>query len=137
MDIWLPLHREGPVHALRILARVGELLLPRRDSYNVDRPLEKVLEEEWAAVPGRLPMELTFDQLEPLAEVTEGFTKLFFIESDRKAVLEEVEQVILRLGQRRDGNYSDPDNDVRHIIDNLRRILQQPIESSRRRSTYR
>jgi len=138
MEIWLPLHHEGPVYALRILTRVGELLLPGRDGYNADTSLEKVLEYEWAAVPGRLLMELTFDMLEPLAEVTKQFTKLFFTESDRKAVLAEVEQVVPRLEQRRDGNYTGPENDTRHIIDTLLGVLRVPIhgQSATRRSTY-
>ena len=136
MDIWLPLHHEGPVYALRILTRVGELLLPGGDGYNADKSLEKVLEEEWAAVPGRLPAGLTFGMLEPLAEVTKQFTKLFFTESHRKAILAEVEQVIPRLEQRRDGNCSDLGNDVRHIIDTLLEVLREPVQSTTRRSTY-
>ena len=63
MDIWLPLHHEGLLHALRILTTVGELLLPGQDGYNVDKSLEKVVEEEWAAVLGRLTMDLTADRL--------------------------------------------------------------------------
>jgi len=137
MDIWLPLHREGPTHALHILTKVGKLLLPRHDDYNVEKSLEKVLEEEWKAVPGRPPMELTVDMLKPLAEVTEGFTELYFTENDRKAVLAVVEQVIPRLENWRDDSYGGPDNDIRHIIDSLLRILRQPIQSSRRRPTYR
>ena len=136
MDIWVPLHHEEPAYVLRILTRVGELLLPKRGDYDVDNPLEKVLQEEWETVPGRLPTELTVNMLEPLAEVTEGITELF-TESDRRAILAEVEQVIPRLGQRRDGNYSDPGNDIRHIIDNLLRVLQQSIQSSSRRPAYR
>ena len=136
MDIWLPLHHEGPVHALRILTRVGELLLPGRDGYNVDKPLEKVLEEEWAAVPGRLPMELAVDLLEPLAEVTKQFKELFFTESERMAVLVVVEHVIPSLEKRRDDNYSGPGDDIRHIIGNLLRILREPVQSSSHGSTY-
>jgi len=136
-DIWLSLHRDGPAHALRILTKVGELLLPRRDDYSVDKPLEKVLEEEWAAVPGRLPMELTVDMLEPLAEVTGQFKQLlFFTESDRRAVLAVVEQVIPRLENRRDDNYGGPDNDIRHIIDSLLRILREPVQTSSHRPTF-
>jgi hypothetical protein len=135
MDIWLPLHHEGPAHALRILTNVGELLLPGRDDYNPDRSLEKVLEDQWAAVPGRLPKDLTVDLLEPLAEVTEQFKKLFFFtESSRGSVLAVVERVIPALERRR--NYSGPDNDIRHTIDNLVRVLQEPIHPSSRRPTY-
>ena len=137
MDIWLPLHHEGPAHALRILTNIGELLRPGRDNYNVDKPLEKVLEDEWAAVPGRSPNYLTVDLLEPLAEVTEQFKKLlFFAESDRRAILTAIEQVIPSLERRRDDNYSGPDNDVRHIIDHVLTILQEPIQSTSRRSTF-
>ena len=137
MGIWLPLHREGPAQALHILTRVGELLLPRQDNYNADKLLEKVLEEEWAAVPGRLPTELTVDMLKPLAEVTEKFTELHFTENDRRAVLAVVEQVIPSLERRREGNDGGPENDIRDIIDSLLRVLRQPIQSSRRRLTYR
>ena len=138
MDIWLPLHHEGPVYVLRILTNVGELLLPRRDDYNVNKSLGNVLQEEWAAVPGRLPMELTFDLLEPLVEVTKQLRWFFFFftESDRRAVLAEVEQVISRLEQRRDSNYSGPGNDIRHIIDTLLGVLRVPIQSTARQSTY-
>ena len=137
MDIWLPLHHEGPLHALCILTTVGELLLPGRDGYNVDKSLEKVVEEEWAAVPGRLPMDLTADRLEPLAEVTGRFKKLsFFTESDRRAVLAEVGRVIPSLEKRRDDGYDGPGDDIRSIIDNLLTILREPMQSSSRRSTY-
>jgi hypothetical protein len=128
MGIWLPLHHAGPPHALRVLANVGGLLLPPRGDYNIDKPLKKVLEDEWAAVPGRLPEDLTADRLGPLAEVTEQFRKLsLFGEEDRKAVLAVAEQVIPSLERRREGNYSGPEDDVRHIIDNLLRILQEPL----------
>ena len=131
MEIWLPLHREGPVHVLHILTQVGELLLPGRDGHKTDKSLEKVLEDEWAAVPGRPPMELTFDLLQPLAEVTEQFKKQsFFTESARGAVLAVVEQVIPSLEKRRDDNYSGPGNDIRHIIDKLLKVLREPIQSS-------
>lgn len=82
-----PLYREGPVHALHILSNVDELLLPVRDGYDADKPLQKVIEDEWAAVPGRLAMDLTVDRLNPLAEVTEQFKELLFTESERSEVL--------------------------------------------------
>jgi hypothetical protein len=82
MDIWLPLHQEGPYHALRTSYNVGELT-SGSDGYNADKPLEKVVEEEWAAVPGRQAMDLTADRLGPLAEVTEQFKRLsFFSENE-------------------------------------------------------
>ena len=136
MDIWLPLRHEGPAHALRILASVGELLLPGRDGYNVDKPLEKVVEDEWAGVPGRPVMDLTADRLEPLAEVTKRFKELLFTESDRRAVLAVVEQVIPSLERRRDDGYDGPGDDIRSIVGDLLRKLRAPIQSSSRRSTY-
>ena len=134
MDIWLPLHREGPVHVLRILANVGGLILPGSDGYNVDKPLEKVMEDEWAVVPGRHVTDLTVDRLEPLAEVTKQFKKLLFTESDRSTVLAVVEQVISSLEGRRDG-YGGPWGDVRGIIDGLLEELREPVQSSSRRSS--
>ena len=134
MDIWLPLHREGPRHALQILTNVGEL---RRGDFDVDKSLEKVLEDEWAAVPGRPPMELTADLLEPLAEVTKQFRALsFFTEGGRKGVLGVVERVIPGLEERRDSGYSGPGDDIRRIIDDLRQTLRVPMQSNSRRSTY-
>ena len=128
MVIWLTIHREGLVHALHILTNVGEL---RRDGSDTDKSLEKVLEEEWVAVPGRPPMELTADLLEPLAEVTKKFGELsFFTEGSRKAVLGRVEQVISFLERRRDDDYSGPRNDIRRIIDNLLAVLRGPMQSS-------
>ena len=124
MDIWLPLHREGPVHALRILANVGELLLPERDGYNVDKPLKKVVEDEWAGVPGRLVMDLTADRLRPLAKVTRQFKELLFTESDRRAVLAMVEQVIPSLERRREDGYDGPGDDIRGIVNDLLRNLR-------------
>ena len=137
MDIWLPLHHEGPHHALRTLCRVGELRLLEPDDYNVDKPLEKVVEEEWAAVSGRYPMDLTADLLGPLAEVTEQFKRLsFFTEIDRKAILAVVEQVVPSLERRRDEGYGGPDGKVRKIIEDLLKVLREPIQTSSRRSTF-
>jgi len=135
MDIWLPLHREGPGHALQILTNVGEL---RRGDFDVEKSLEKVLEDEWAAVPGRPPTELTPDLLEPLAEVTKQFRALlFFTEGGRKGVLGRVEQVISSLEKRRDDGYDGPGDDFRRIINDLRQTLRVPMQSNSRRSTYR
>ena len=136
MDIWLPFHREGPNHALHTLCSVGELLLPGGDGYNTEKPLEKVMEEEWAAVPARYPMDLTADRLEPLAEVTKQFKRLsFFSESDRKAVVAAVGQVVPSLERRRDEGYSGPDDRLREIIEDLLKVLREPVRSSSRRST--
>ena len=128
MDIWLPLHNEGPRHALLTLCRVGELRLLESDDYNAEKPLEKVVEEEWAAVPGRYPMDLTADLLGPLAEVTEQFKRLsFFSEIDRKAVLAVVERVVPSLEKRRDEGYSGPDDELRGIIEDLLRVLRVSV----------
>ena len=133
MDIWLPLHREGPYHVLRTLCSVGELLLPGRDGYNMEKPLEKVMEVEWAAVPGRYPKDLTADLLGPLAEVTEQFKRLsFFSENDRKAVLAVVEQVVPSLERRRDEGYGGPNDELRMIIEDLLRVLREPAQASSR-----
>jgi hypothetical protein len=135
MDIWLPLQHEGPGYVLRILVNVGELLLPRSGGYELDKPLEQVVEDEWAAVPGRHPTDLTPERLEPLAEVTMQFTTLsFFTERSRKAVRAAVDQVIPSLERRREDSYGGPGEDVRQIIDQLLRILCEPIQSSSRRS---
>ena len=137
MDIWLPLHHEGPHHALRILRSVGEFRLLEPEDYNVDKPLEKVVEEEWEAVPGRYPMDLTADLLGPLAEVTQQFKRLsFFTEIDRKAVLAAVEQVVPSLVKRRDEGYGGPDGELRGIIEDLLKVLREPIQTSSRRSTF-
>ena len=127
MNIWLPLHREGPAHALRIFTNVGEL---RRGDFDVDKSLEKVLEDEWAAVPGRPPMDLTADLLEPLAEVTKQFRELyFFTEGGRKGVLGMVERVVPCLEGRLDYG---PGDDVRRIVDHLLEALREPMQSSSR-----
>ena len=127
MDIWLPLHHEGPHHALRTLCSVGELL-HGRDDCNADKPLETVLEEEWATVPGRPTMHLAADVVRPLAEVTEQFERLsFFSESGRKAVSSAVEQVVPSLEGRRDEGYSGPDDEFRRIIEDLLEVLREPV----------
>ena len=137
MDIWLPLHHEGPHHALLTLCRVGELRLLEHDDYNVNKPLEKVVEEEWAAVPGRHTTDLTADRLGPLAEVTEQFKRLsFFSEIDRRAVLAVVEQAVPCLERRRDEGYGGPDDEVRRIIEDLLKVLREPVQTTSRWSTF-
>ena len=135
-DIWLPLHHEGQACVLKILCSVGELLLPGSDGHNTDKPLEKVVEEEWAAVPGRYPMDLTADRLRPLAEVTGQFKRLSFSESDRKAVLAAVEQVLPSLGRLRSEHYGGPDDELRMIIEDLLRVLREPARASGSRPTF-
>ena len=138
VDIWLPLRHEGPDRALRILTTIGELLIPGSDgSKNLDKSLEKFVEDEWAGVPGRLVMDLTADRLRPLAEITEQFKELLFTESDRKAVLGVVEQVIPSLERRRDDGYNGPGEDIRGIVSDLLEILRMPVQSTGRRSAYR
>ena len=137
MDIWLPLHHEGPHHALLTLRKVGELRLLEHDDYNVNKSLEKVVEEEWAAVPGRHTTDLTADRLGPLAEVTEKFKRLsFFSEIDRRAVLAVVEQVVPCLERRRDEGYGGPDDEVRRIIEDLLKVLREPVQTSGRRPAF-
>ena len=138
MDIWLPLRHEGPDHVLRILTRVGDMPLQEHDcsSAPLDSLLEKLVEDEWAGVPGRLAVNLTADRLEPLVEVTMRFKELLFTESGRRAVLAAVERVIPSLERRRDGGYEGPGEDIRGIVDALRDVLQMPMPSISRRSTY-
>ena len=138
MDIWLPFRHEGPDQVLHILSRVGALStpLPGRDgsNSNLNKFLAKLVEDEWAGVPGRLAEELTADRMEPLAEVTKQFRELLFNDGERRAVLAVVEQVIPSLEKRRDGGYED----VRGIVDGVLEILQVrvPIESTSCESTY-
>lgn len=138
MDLWLPLHHEGPDHVLRILTAVGELLIPGCDGSKppLNKPLERVVGDEWAGVPGRPVMDLTADRLKPLARVTKRFKKLFFTESDRRAVLAVVERVVPSLERRHDDGYGGPGDDIRGIVDDLLEELRKPIRSSSRRSTY-
>jgi hypothetical protein len=87
MDIWLPFRHEGPDQVLRILANVWRTTTPgvrRFQPPPLDKFLEKLVEDEWAGVPGRLVKDLTADRLEPLAEVTKQFKELLFTETDRR-----------------------------------------------------
>ena len=137
MDIWLPSHHEGQACVLGILCRVGEFFLPGSDGYNTGKPLEKVVEEEWQSVPGRYPKDLTADLMGPLAEVTGQFKRLsIFSESDRRAVLAAVEQVVPSLERRRDKDYGGPGDEFRMIIEDLLRVLREPVQASSRRSTF-
>jgi len=129
MDIWLPFHHVGRDLVLHILIAVGELLPSGNDGSDDSPPeksLEKVVEDEWARVPGRLLVDLTADRLEPLAEVTQQFKELFFNEYERKAVLGAVERVIPSLERRRDDDYEGPGDDVRIIITDLLGKLRAP-----------
>ena len=127
MDIWLPLQHEGPGQALRILVNVGGLLHSEGgDSSPLEESLEKRLEDEWAAVPGRPLNALTADRLRPLAEVTEQFKELMFDESHRKAVLAVVEKVIPALKKRSEDGYQGPGEDVCGIVQGLVDTLTLP-----------
>jgi hypothetical protein len=136
--IWLPLRHEGPHHVLRIFTRVSDIPLPEYDGSNppLDSLLEKLVEDEWAGVPGRPAMDLVPDRLEPLAEVTTRFGELLFTESGRCVVLAAVDQVIPSLERRRDDGYAGPGEDIRDIVDALRELLRTPMPSTSRRSTY-
>jgi len=138
MVIWVPFHHGGRGQVLRILTTVGQLLPPECDGSNhpLNKSLEKVLEGEWAGVPGCLLEDLTASRLEPLAEGTKRFKELFFTESNRKAVLATVERVIPSLERRRDDCYEGPGEDVRGIVDDLLETLWTPVQSTNRRSTY-
>ena len=131
MEIWFPFRRKGPKQVLQILARVGELPLPAYDDSNppaLDKFIEKLVEDEWAGVPGRPVMNLTADFLEPLAEVTKQLEELLFTEDGRKAILAVVWHVIPSLEKRRDGDYKGPEN-VRHIVDDLLEKLREQEQS--------
>jgi hypothetical protein len=138
MDIWLPLRHEGSDHVLRIFARVTNMPLPEYDGSNppLDNFLEKLVEDEWAGVPGRPTADLAPDRLEPLVEVTTQFRELLFTESGRRAVLAAVEQVIPALERRRDDGYEGPGEDMSGIVDALQEVLRTPMPSTIRRSGY-
>jgi hypothetical protein len=138
MDIWMPLRNEGPHHVLRVLTRVSEMPLPEYDGSNppLDKFITKLVEDEWAGVPGRLVMDLAADRLEPLGEVTMQLKELLFTESGRKAVLAAVDQVIPSLERRRDDGYPGPGEDIHDIVDALQGVLRTPMLSTSRRSTY-
>jgi hypothetical protein len=134
MDIWLPLRPEGPDRILRIFSRVSDIPLPEYDGSNppLDNFLEKLVEDEWARVPGRLATDLTADRLEPLAEVTMQFKELLFTESGRRAVLAAVDQVIPSLERRRDDGYAGPGEGIRDILEAIQEMLQEPMPSTSR-----
>ena len=138
MDIWLSLRHEGPDHVLRILITVGELIVPGSEGSRPppDKPLEKLIKDEWAAVPGRLVQDLTADRLKPLAEVTQQFKELAFTESDRRAILGVVEKVIPSLEKRREGDYNGPGKDICDIVNGLLEILRVPRQSTSLRPAY-
>ena len=117
MDIWLPFHRNGLPQVLRILSTVAGISLP--SNLPPDKPLVKLVEGEWDAVPGRPVQDLTVSRLESLVEITKRFKELLFDESDRGGVLAAVERVIPSLERRRDGGYEGPGEGVHGIIGGL------------------
>ncbi|KAF9782853.1 hypothetical protein BJ322DRAFT_1073028 [Thelephora terrestris] len=126
MVIWLPLRDEGPTHALRILANVGELspiFCDGHDPLSLDNFLQQKLVDEWAAVPGRHVEYLTAGRLGPLVEVTQGFKDLLFDNNYRRAVLAMIERVIPGLEQRRDYDFP---GDVRVLVNDLLEHLRTP-----------
>ena len=140
VDIWMSFRHEGPNQVLRILTRVCELPpleYGGPDPLLFDRFLGKLVEGEWARVPGRPVKDLTADRLEPLAEVTKRFKELLFTESERGAVLAAVERVLQSLEQRRDGGYEGPGEDIHGIIDPLLGVLRVPVQPTGRRFIFR
>jgi hypothetical protein len=129
MNIWLPLRHGGPDNVLRIFSNVSDIPLPEYDGSNppLDNFLEKLVEDEWAGVPGRPTTDLTTDRLEPLVEVTTRSKELLFTEGGRKAVLAAVEQVIPSLERRRDDGYEGPGEDIRGVVDSLQEMLRTPM----------
>ena len=137
MKIWSLLHHRGPGCVLHILCNVGGLLLPGSDGYNTEKPFAKMVEEEWMSVPGRHPQDLTVDRLGSLAEVTEQLKRLsIFSESGREAVLAAVGRVVPSLERRNDEGYGGPDDELRMIIEDLLRVLQEPAQASSSRSAF-
>ena len=128
MDIWLPFRHEGPNQVLGILSRVGGLSPPFPEYDLIDPPLdeflEKLVENEWAGIPGRIVEDLTVDRLRSLAEITKHFKDLLFTEVGRRAVLAVVEEVIPGLQRRREGGYEESGEDIYGIIGDLLETLR-------------
>ena len=137
MNIWLSFRREGPDEIFRILTRIGGLPPPEYDGSPVDEFLEKLVEDEWAAVPGRPVEDLAADRLVSLAEVTTQLKELLFTESGRKATLTMVERVIPLLERRREDGYEGPGKEIHDIINPLLDILRGPVPPTNRRYSSR
>ena len=139
MDVWLSFRHEGQGQVLRILTRVGELPPLEYDGPNsppLDRYLGKLVEDEWARVPGRSVEDLTARRLIPLAEATKQLKKILFTESERKAVVYVVEDVVPSLERRRDDSYEGPGEHTRGIVNDLLDTLRTPVHSTSPRSTF-
>ena len=133
LDIWLPFYHEGPGRVSRILTTVGELTPGFDGSKPPLETFEKLVEDEWARVPGRPVQDLTADRLKPLAEVTEQLKELLFTKSEREAVLAVVERIIPSLERRRDDGYDGPGEDICSIVNDLLEALRYSLQSNRRR----
>ena len=133
MDLWVPFRYDGEPQFLHIISNVGGLTLTTlgdRGSSSIDDILQRLVVDEWAAVPGRQVPDLTADRLKPLADVTGRFKELAFSDSCRKAVLATVEQVLPGLDLRREDDYAGPGDDVRDIINDLVKNLRVPRHQS-------
>ena len=131
MEIWLPFLDEESTQVLSILIAVAGIPVPEGPpDLPLNIPLTKLVEKEWAAVPGRPVESLTIDRLKPLVEVTERLNELLFDEADRRAVLVVVEQVVPSLEKRCDDGYHGPGDDVREVIGGLLESLHsRPLSS--------
>ena len=134
MGIWVHFRHEGPDHVQRILITVGELIIAGSEGSKppLGKQLEKLVEDEWAGVPGRLVQDLTADRLKPLAEATAQFKQQLPADRDRdrRAILDMVEKVVPSLEKRRDEGYDGPGEDVCEIIDDLIEVLRSPTTQS-------
>ena len=133
MDLWVPFRYDGEPQFLHIISNVGGLTLTTLGglgSSSIDDILQRLVVDEWAAVPGRQVPDLTADRLKPLADVTGRFKELAFSDSCRKAVLATVEQVLPGLDLRREDDYAGPGDDVRDIINDLVKNLRVPRHQS-------
>ncbi|KAF9642148.1 hypothetical protein BDM02DRAFT_2540649 [Thelephora ganbajun] len=132
LDTWLPFRHEGSHQALRIFCNICELPLPEYDGSNIplDKLLGKLVEDEWARVPGRHAKDLSAGLLQPLTEVTKQFKDLLFDEGDRRAVLHMVERVIPSLEKRCDEGYEGPGEDIHEIVNDLLKRLRMPVRST-------
>ncbi|KAF9782718.1 hypothetical protein BJ322DRAFT_1072189 [Thelephora terrestris] len=134
METWLRLRHEGQRHALHILDNIGGLLLPRRDGYSAssfDDLLQKLVVDEWTAVPGRQVQDLSADRLRPLVEVTERFKELLFNDTYRKAALSAVQGAMQDLERRSEDGC--PGEGVRGMVNDLLAQLRLP---PKRRFSY-
>ena len=117
MDLWLGFCHEGTDQVIQILLRVGEIPPPEvGHCLPLDNHLVKIVEDEWARVPGRPAKDLSADLLGPFAEVTTQLKELLFTETDRQAVVDVVERVLPSLEMRRDDGYEGPGKDIVKLI---------------------